>query len=128
MLKHPQKDSLKKIQKTLFYYNAAVYCKKTTVDRRTHNIITANDITDLNINKRLQKFRIQLKNEYVYRTALRYFTAFGKINFPLKFDFRIKCHLETDMKKLFELKKGNHNYFYKSALYTVRAILAGQEF
>ena len=109
MLKHPQKDSLKKIQETLFYYNAAVYCKKTTVDRRTHNIITANDITDLNINKRLQKFRIQLKNEYVYRTPLRYFTAFGKINFPLKFDFRIKCHLETDMKKLFELKKGNHS-------------------
>ena len=109
MLKHSQKDSLKKIQKTLFYYNAAVYCKKTTVDRRTHNIITANDITDLNINKRLQKFRIQLKNEYVYRIPLRYFTAFGKKNFPLKFDFRIKCHLETDMKKLFELKKGNHS-------------------
>ena len=28
-----------------------------------------------------------------------------KINFPLKIDFRIKCHLETDMKKLFESKK-----------------------
>ena len=29
----------------------------------------------------------------------------GKINFLLKIDFRIKCHLETDVKKLFESKK-----------------------
>ena len=36
---------------------------------------------------------------------LRYFTDIGKINFPLKIDFKIKCHQETDMKKLFELKK-----------------------
>ena len=36
---------------------------------------------------------------------LRYFTDIGKINFPLKIDFKIKCHQETDMKRLFELKK-----------------------
>ena len=37
--------------------------------------------------------------------TLRYFTDLGKINFPLKIDFRIKFHLETDMKRLFESKK-----------------------
>ena len=33
-----------------------------------------------------------------------YFTDLGEINFPLKIDFRIKCHVETDLKKLFESK------------------------
>ena len=37
--------------------------------------------------------------------TLRYFTDLGKINFPLKIDFRIKFHLETDMKRLSESKK-----------------------
>ena len=36
---------------------------------------------------------------------MRYFTDIGKINFPLKIDFKIRCHLETDMKKLFDSKK-----------------------
>ena len=34
-----------------------------------------------------------------------YFTDKGKINFPLEIHFRIKCHFENDMKKLFESKK-----------------------
>ena len=46
-----------------------------------------------------------MKNEHVYRTFLRYFTDLGKINFPTKIDCRIKCHLETGMKKLFESRK-----------------------
>ena len=28
-----------------------------------------------------------LKNEHVYRIPLRYFTDFGKINFPTKIDY-----------------------------------------
>ena len=35
----------------------------------------------------------------------RYFTDIDKIKFPLKIDFRMKYHLETDIKKLFESKK-----------------------
>ena len=46
-----------------------------------------------------------LKNEHVYRIPLRYFTDVGKINFPTKIDYRIKCHLETEMKRLFESRK-----------------------
>ena len=46
-----------------------------------------------------------LKSEHVYRVPLCYFCAIGKINFPLKIYFKIKCHLETDMKKWFESTK-----------------------
>ena len=65
----------------------------------------SNDVKDLNIEERILKFESQLRDEYVYRIPLRYFTDLGKINFPLKIDFRIKCHLETDLKKLFESKE-----------------------
>ena len=53
----------------------------------------------------MSKFQNQLKNKYVYRIPLCYFTYLGKINFPLEIDFRMKCHLETEMKKLLESKK-----------------------
>ena len=82
-----------------------MYYNKTTIDRRTHNSTMLNDITDSNINERTTKFQNQLKNEFVYRIPLRYFTDLGKIYFPLKIDFRIKCHLKTEMKKLFEPRK-----------------------
>ena len=59
----------------------------------------------LNINERISNFSDQLKNKHVYRIPLRYFTYLGKINFSLNINFKIKCHLETDLKKLFEWKK-----------------------
>ena len=37
-----------------------------------------------------------MENEHIYK---------WKINFPTKIDCRIKCHLETEMKKLFESRK-----------------------
>ena len=105
ILKHLPKDALKTLEKTILYSKQTVYFNTTTIDREIHNSNTANDITDLNINERIPKFKNQLKNEFVCRVPLRYFTDIGKINFPLKTDFRIKCHLETDMKKLFKSKK-----------------------
>ena len=36
---------------------------------------------------------------------LKYFTDIGKINFPIKIDFRFRLHLETKMKRLFESRK-----------------------
>ena len=54
---------------------------------------------------RISKFQSQLRDENVYRIPLRYFTELAKINFPVKTDFRIKRHLETYLKKLFEAKK-----------------------
>ena len=55
--------------------------------------------------KESKNFQKQLKNEYVYRVNLRYFTDLGKIDFPQKIDLTIKCHLETDLKKLFKSRK-----------------------
>ena len=47
-----------------------MYFSKTTVDRRIHNSNKANDITDLNINGRITKFKNKLKMslsiEYLY--------------------------------------------------------------
>ena len=63
--------------------------------------LKANYAKDLNIDDSILKFKEMLKNEHVYRVPLRYFTDLGKINFPTKIDYRIKLHLETEMKKLF---------------------------
>ena len=63
------------------------------------------DITGLNSEQRISDFWEMLKGEHVYRVPLCYFCDIGKINFPLKIDFKIKCHLKTDMKKLFKTNK-----------------------
>ena len=96
------------MEKNLLYSKRPVYFNKTTINRRLRNgtgATRANDAKDLNSDERITKFQNQLKNEYVYRVPLRYFIDLGKINFPLKIDFRIKRHLETDLKKLFKLRK-----------------------
>ena len=36
---------------------------------------------------------------------MRYFTDLGKINFPTKINYRIKLHLEKEMKRLFKSRK-----------------------
>ena len=120
MLKHLPKDALKKIEKTMLYSKEPVYYNNVNIDRRKHNgdglntatltaaqIVTLkkNYVTDLNIEDKISKFKNLLKNEHVYRIPLRYFTDLGKINFPTKIDYRIKCQLETEMKKLFDSGK-----------------------
>ena len=44
-----------------------------------------------------------LRGDHVYRVPLKCFTDIRKINFPLRIDLRLKLHLETEMKKLFQL-------------------------
>ena len=63
------------------------------------------NVTDLNIQERITKFHDILSDEHVYRVSLKYFTDIGKINFPVKIDFKFKLHLETEMQKLFESRK-----------------------
>ena len=60
---------------------------------------------DLNTDECITKFKEQRKNEHVYRVPLRYFTDLPKVNFPTKIDYRIRIHLEKDMKRLFESRK-----------------------
>ena len=59
MLKHLPKNSLKKIEKTMLYSKQSIYFNKTSLERRTDNSNTVNDITDLNINERITKFQNQ---------------------------------------------------------------------
>ena len=113
------KDALKKLEKTLLYSKQTVYLSQTTIVRRIHDgtgftttglkatqVATAkiNNAKDLNIDKRIIKFKDQLKDKYAYRIPLKCVTDLAKINFPLKMDFRIKCHPEKEMKRLFESK------------------------
>ena len=120
MLKHLPSDALKAIQKTHLYSKKPVYFASETYERRNHNGVSINttglnatEITtakkqhakDLNIYDRIKLFQNQLKNEYVYRIPLRYFSDIGKINFPTKVDYRITLFLETNMEKLFESRK-----------------------
>ena len=120
MLKHLPKDSLKTIQKTHLYSKQLIYFAITLYDKRNHNStnvvltgLTAEKQTerkqkhakDLNIDERIELFKNQLKNEFVYRIPLRYFSDTGKINFPTKIDYQIKMFLETNMEKLFESRK-----------------------
>ena len=116
MLKHQPTNALK----THLYSKKPAYFASETYDRRSHNganidstglnptqITAAKKLhaKDLNIDERISLFQNQLKNEYVYRIPLRYFSDIGKINFPTKIDHRIKLFLETNMDKLFESRK-----------------------
>ena len=69
-----------------------------TADKKLH-------AKDLNIDERIKLFHNQIKNEFIYRIPLRYFSDLGKINFPTKIDYRIKLFLETSVEKLFESRK-----------------------
>ena len=70
------------------------------MDRSAHN--TDNNRTDYNLGDRIAKVEDQLENKFVYRITLRYLCDLEKINFPTKIDMKIRCTLETDIKKLFE--------------------------
>ena len=100
------------------YSTEAVYYNDVNLDRRNHNggCLTTTGMTqiatlkqnyaqDLNIDEHITKFKQRPINEHVYRIPLRYFTDLGKINFPTKIDYRIKLHLEKDMKRLFGSRK-----------------------
>ena len=99
MLKHLPSDALKTLQKTLLFSKKPVYFAKKEYDRRNYNSqglaltgLNAADATakildhtrNLNIDERISLFQNQLKNEYVYRIPLPYFSDIGKINFPTK--------------------------------------------
>ena len=105
MLRHLRSDALKTIRKTHLYSKKPVYFASETHERRNHNGVSINatglsatEITtakkqhakDLDIDDRIKLFQNQLKNEYVYRIPLRYFSDIGKINFPTKIDYRIR--------------------------------------
>ena len=113
MLKHLPAKSLKVIENDLLYSKEEIVIPYG-LDRRVSGIIldgnkrVIHNVTrsDGNFRDR-EKFRNQLKDEYMYRIPLKYISNIGKINFPTKIDMKIRLTLETDMKKLFESDK-NH--------------------
>lgn len=69
------------------------------IDGRPHNTDTPRDITDENIDDRTDKFAYVINIERTYRIPRRSFCDLGKISSLVKIDFKIRCSLETDMKK-----------------------------
>ena len=57
----------------MLYSNKTVFYNKTTIDRRTHNSATPADITNDNLDDRIDTFQDQTKNEFVYRIPPRSF-------------------------------------------------------
>ena len=116
----------------MLYNNKTLDYNKATIDRRN----TAVDITDDNLNDRIDKFQDQIKSELIYRIPVRYFSDIGKINFPFKIDSDIKYHLETKMKKLFESKKrvtpigapDAKTFFTKASFIQYEQFLLGKNF
>ena len=110
MLKDLPKNALKMIENNPLYSKKRVIIENN-LDRRNHNLSPTNinaeqkQVTDENLDERIEKFGFQMDNKYVYRIPLKYFSDLGKINFLTKIDLKIRCTLETEMKKLSESKK-----------------------
>ena len=104
MLKHLSKNGLKMIQKDLLFSKKVVIYPANS-NRRSHNIDDTTKRTDNNIEDREDKSAVQIDSKYMYRMPLKYFSGLGKINFPTKIDLKICCTLETEIEKLFALKK-----------------------
>ena len=110
MLKDLPKNALKMIENDPLYSKKRVIIENN-LDRRNHNLSPTNinaeqkQVTDENLDERIEKFGFQMDNKYVYRIPLKYFSDLGKINFLTKIDLKIRCTLETEMKKLSESKK-----------------------
>ena len=118
-----------------FLYSKKMVSYNGNIERKTHNSNPPSDITDDNIDGRIDKFADVINTSRTYRIPLRYLCNLGKINFTVKIDFKIRCNLETDMKKLLETKKSNSdrrarraNKFHKSHLYPVQTISFDKKF
>ena len=106
------------------------------IDRWTHDSNNPRDITDDNIDDRIDKFSNVINTSRTYKIPLRYFCDLGKISFPVRINFKIRCNLEIDIKNLFEINKKNNshrrvrrvNNFPKSCIYSVQTISLAKNF
>ena len=106
ILKHIPKNALAVIENDLLYSK-----KKVTLpvgeDRRDNHTAANEDAdnrTNDNIDKRIQKFRTQLQSTYYYRIPLKYICDIGYVNTPIKFNTKWRLTFETNMSRLFESK------------------------
>ena len=68
--------------------------------------------TDDNLEDQEDKFGTQIGTKYVSRVPLKHFCDLEKVNVPIKIDLKIRCTLQTDIKRLFELKKKSNSNFW----------------
>ena len=92
------------IQNDFLYSKKLVILVEDNV-RRIHNNDNKVYRTDDNLEDRQDKFGAQIDAKYVYRVPQKYFFNLGKINFLTKIHLKIRCTLQTEMRKIFELKK-----------------------
>ena len=86
LMKHLPEKFLKAIEDLLFYRRKKVsYTDK--IDWTKNNSNTPAEITDDNINNRIEKFADVINNEKVQRNPLKFFCDLGKINYLVKTNF-----------------------------------------
>lgn len=54
---------------------------------------------------KIDKFTNLINQQNTCRVPLKFLTNIGLVNHPIKFDTKIICTLETDLKKVFESNK-----------------------
>ena len=105
LLKHVQKDELKKIQNDLLYSKDKVAIYGNDNDRRaryTRSNAIAGNRTDQNLTDRIANFQDQIKGSYIYPIPLKYLCDIGLVNQCFKFNTKYILTLETDTQRLFE--------------------------
>ena len=83
--------------------------KKVSYVRNVHkwpnNSTNSNNRTGDNLDNSTDKFPEIINKTKICKIPLRYFYNLGKVNYPVKINFKIFCFLEIEIKKLFESKK-----------------------
>ena len=91
MLKHMPDDALKTYDEKFLYSKNAIKLA-INADRRPNNI--DNSRTDVNLNKRIDKFQDLLSKKKIYRIPLRFLINLDLVNFPISFNTRYIFTLE----------------------------------
>ena len=104
-MKHLPAKSVKKLLKTMLYYNIDVVYNQDDMDRRSYNSATDKDRTDPNLDYRLANLKDFILKKNVYWIPLTLISDLGKCNFTVKTDTKFIITLERNMNKLFESNK-----------------------
>ena len=104
VLNHLPKKALKIIEKDISWRKKSVIILDVGT-RRSHSDNAEKKRTNQNFEDKENKSVVQIDSKYVYSVPLKYFWDLDKINFPTKIDLKICYTLQTQMEKLFELKK-----------------------
>ena len=104
-MKHLPAKSVKKLLKTMLYYNIDVVYNQDDMDRRSYNSATDKDRTDPNLDYQLANLKDFIFKKNVYEIPLTPISDLGKCNFTVKTDTKFIITLERNMNKLFESNK-----------------------